>query len=113
MLQTAHRLNKRCAALLAETSRIRSISNPRSAVYGPLCLWARVDARACERAACCPIVLLDLNFQRHDWWKGMADGNCRTSPGNSSSAHFAAERAEPILREILMEAWRIGRWMPS
>ena len=89
-----------------------SSSPHRSAVYDPLELWARIDSRACERAASCPIVLLDLNFQHHDWWRAFATRNSEIDSIKSQRAHFAPERAEPLLREILMEAWSMGRSMP-
>ena len=112
MLQTAHRLNERCFSLLAETVRTGGASIELHAMYRLRELWAQVDARVCERAGRCPVLLLDLNFQRADWWRWVGQGDGRASSVNVPSALFAVERATPLLREILMEAWSIGRSIP-
>jgi len=112
MLQTAHRLNERCFSLLAETVRTGGASIELHAMYRLRELWAQVDARVCERAGRCPVLLLDLNFQRADWWRWVGQGDDRASGVNVQSALFAIERATPLLREILMEAWSIGRSIP-
>ncbi len=112
MLETAHRLNERCISLLAETVRIGGASVELNAMYGLRELWAQVDARACERAGRCPVLLLDLNFQRKEWWMQVGHGDARAPSVNGPSALFTEEHATPLLREILMESWSIGRSMP-
>ena len=67
LLPTAHRLNERCFSLLAETVR-KGAGLEQHGMYGLRELWAQVDARVCERAGRCPVLLMDLNFQRADWW---------------------------------------------
>src|ERR1700733_283935 len=103
MLQTAHRLNERCISLLAETLRTGGASIELHAMYGLRELWAQVDARVCERAGRCPILLLDLNFQRVDWWRRIGDGGA--SSVNGPSPFFTEGHATPLLREILMASW--------
>ena len=110
MLQTAHRLNERCFSLLAEAVRTGGASIELHAMYGLRELWAQVDARVCERAGRCPVLLLDLNFQRVDWWRRIGDG--RASNFNGPCPFFSDGHATPLLREILMESWSIGRSMP-
>ena len=112
MLQTAHRLNERCFSLLAETVLTGGASIELHAMYRLRELWAQVDARVCERAGRCPVLLLDLNFQRADWWRWVGQGDGRASGVNVPSALFTEEDATPLWREILMEAWSIGRSIP-
>jgi hypothetical protein len=112
MLQTAHRLNERCISLLAETFRAGGARIGVSAMYGLRELWAQVDARACERAARCPVLLLDLNFQRNEWWRQVSQAHARAPSVTGTYALFTQEQATPLLREILTEAWSIGRSMP-
>ena len=112
MLQTAHRLNERCISLLAETVRTGGASIELHGMYGLRDLWAQVDTLVCERAGRCPVLLLDLNFQRADWWRWVGHGDARASNVNGPSALFTEEHATPLLREILMESWSIGRSMP-
>src|SRR6266404_1250786 len=59
-LVTVRSLNTRCIARLAEQPH----DDPALSV-----LWAQMDARACERAGRCPVLLIDLNFQRSEWWQ--------------------------------------------
>jgi len=112
MLQTVHRLNKRCFSVLAETVRTGGAGIDLHAMYGLSELWAQADARVCERAGRCPVLLLDLNFQRADWWKRVGHGDSRSSSISGMPALFTVEQAAPLLREILTEAWSIGRSMP-
>ena len=97
MLQTAHRLNGRCISLLAETVRTGGASIELQAMYGLRALWAQVDARVCERAGRCPVLLLDLNFQRADWWTRVGHGDSSASSVNGPSALFTVEHVTPHL----------------
>lgn len=112
VLETAHRLNEKCVTLLAQTVQAHAACISDSAILGAQDLWARVDARACERAGRCPVLLMDLNFRRPDWWNRVGRG------GENGLAHvvprmlFSQERAAPLLREILIEAWSFARSMP-
>jgi hypothetical protein len=111
MLQTAHRLNERCFSLVAETVHTGGPSIQAHAMYGLRELWAQVDAQVCERAGRCPVLLLDLNFRRAELWRSVGRGKIASSV-NGRSALFTAEHATSLLREILVEAWSIGRAMP-
>ena len=70
-------------------------------------LWRQLDARALKRAARCPILLMDLHFQRLDRWQHMTQR--RRDPVLSEAQPAPAA---PLLREILLEAWTLGRTMP-
>jgi hypothetical protein len=113
MLETAHRLNGRCFALLAETARTETAGIECNAVNGLQALWAQVDARACERAGSCPVLLLDLNFQRPASWSNVHRGEAVGPRTIRPSTLFTTEQAAPLLREIVLEAWSIARSMPS
>jgi hypothetical protein len=112
MLQTAHRLNERCFSLLSDAVRTGDASIELHAMFSLRELWGRADARVCERAARCPVLLLDLNFQRADWWGRVSRDDGRASSTSGPSAPFIVERVAPLLREILMEAWSISRSLP-
>ena len=112
MLPMARRLNERCFSLLAETFRTEGASLEQRVMYGLRELWVQVDARVSERAGRCPVLLMDLNFQRADWWGRIGHGGGRASSVNEPSALFTADRVTPLLREILMEAWSVGRSLP-
>jgi hypothetical protein len=102
-LATVRQLNTRCVALLAaeKTHDDETLS----------ALWAQVDSRACERAGHCPVILIDLNFQRPDWWQRASQRNADPLETEAERAP-ETERAVSLVREILIDAWTISRTMP-
>jgi hypothetical protein len=102
-LATVRQLNTRCVGLLAaeKPHDDETLS----------ALWAKVDARVCERAGRCPVILIDLNFQRADWWQ-RASQRSADPIGTEGERAPETEHAASLVREILMDAWTIGRTMP-
>jgi hypothetical protein len=74
-------------------------------------LWTQVDARACERAGRCPVLLIDLNFQRPERWQRPSQRSADPLLAEGASA-VHTEGAVSLVREILMDARTIGRTMP-
>lgn len=107
MLETVHRLNGQCVALLAGLAREGAPAQIPTAALASRELWARVDEAACRRAASCPVLLLDLKFQDPLWWAGVRDENADLARDSGTIHHFAVP-----LREVLMEAWSQTRMMP-
>ena len=109
-LQTVRRLNQGCVALLARRKREEAdlSAGETDLDWGG---WSKVDSRVLGRAAACPILLLDLNFQRADWWEQAVRGSIPPRP-IGRSAWFSREEAKSLVQEILTEAWSIGRTMP-
>jgi hypothetical protein len=108
MLETVHRLNGQCVALLARLASEGALAQIPTAVLASRELWARVDEAACHRAASCPVLLLDLKFQDSLWWAGVRDESAELASDSGTIRHFAVP-----LREVLMEAWSQARVMPS
>jgi hypothetical protein len=101
-LATVRQLNARCLALLAEQRHDDATLSA---------LWAQVDARVCERAGRCPVLLIDLNFQHPAWWQRASQRSA--DPLLTEGAHAPkTERAALLLREIMMDVVTIGRTMP-
>jgi hypothetical protein len=101
-LATVRQLNTRWLALLARQPHDDATLSV---------LWAQMDAHACERAGRCPVLLIGLNFQRPERWQRASQRS--TDPLLTEGAHSPdTERAVSLLREILMDAWTIGRTMP-
>jgi hypothetical protein len=101
-LATVRQLNTRCIARLAEQPREDATLSA---------LWAQVDARACERAGRCPVLLIDLNFQRCEWWQRESQRSAVPLPAEGART-LNTEGAVSLVREILIDAWTIGRTMP-
>ena len=103
VLATVRQLNTRCFALLAAEKPLDDESLS--------ALWAQVDARACERAGRCPVILIDLNFQRADWWQRASQRSADPVATDGARAP-ETDRAVSLVREILIDAWTISRTMP-
>jgi hypothetical protein len=57
------------------------------------------------------VLLLDLHFQRADWWKRASQRSGNPLPSENQHSP-ELERAASLLCEILIDAWTIGRTMP-
>ena len=106
------RLNARCIEMLADIARTEG-SLERSMIYRESGLWSRMDQRACERAGSCPVLLLNLNFERLDYWEKVCAGQEGISTSDARLALFAEAQGAPLLREILVEVWRLGGSLPG
>jgi hypothetical protein len=101
-LVTVRQLNTRCVARLAEQPHDDATLSV---------LWAQLDARACERAGRCPVLLIDLNFQRSEWWQRASQKSSNPLPSEGTDRRDY-ERAVTLLREIFMDVRTIGHTMP-
>jgi hypothetical protein len=101
-LATMRQLNTRCIARLAEQPHDDATFSA---------LWAQLDARACARAGQCPVLLIDLNFQRLEWRQCASHRSADPLlPQGASTLDTGG--AVSLVREILMDARTIGRTMP-
>jgi len=105
-------LNTRSVALLAETARIPRAPSDCPAVHGSGELWVQVEERACERAGRCPVLLINLNFESPEWWRRVSEDSAQASRSHGQPSLFNEEKAASLIREILMETWRLGRSLP-
>jgi hypothetical protein len=101
-LATVRQLNTRWLALLARQPHDDAALSV---------LWAQMDARACERAGRCPVLLIDLNLQRPESWQ-RASLRAADPLLREGASVPDTERAVSLVREILMDARTIGRTMP-
>jgi hypothetical protein len=101
-LDTVRQLNTRWLALLAKQPHEDAALSV---------LWAQMDARACERAGRCPVLLMDLNLQRPESWQRASQSSADSLPLEGTRSP-ESERAVSLVREILMDARTIGRTMP-
>jgi hypothetical protein len=105
--EIAQSLNERCLQWLASAAK----SDPAPALdmfRRNLDLWIMFDSRACARAARIPVVLLDCNFSRTDWWTSVVGFGVRPVRSNGGQNCFIASDARIVLREILTEARTIA-----
>ena len=101
-LARVHHFNERCLMLVAE----QAIEEEPLAA-----LWRQMDPRAFTRAAGCPVLLMELHFHRLDKWQRMTQRVKGPSVAQAKPSP-ADERITTLLREILLEAWTLGRTMP-
>jgi len=112
VLAAAHSLNARCMELLAEVASAPHAADAWGAVFGFQDLWRQLGTEACERAGRCPVLLLNVNLERADWWRRIREGHTVVHTG-ASIPLLAADRAAPLVREILTEARSAARAQPS
>ena len=112
MLVAARQLNERSVALLAQAVHVGPCPQGSSALTALRELGGNLDGRVCERVGRCPVLLVDLNFQQSEWWSCVAHGPSESIRLNGPPAVFTQEAAAPLLHEILLEAWSIGRTLP-
>jgi hypothetical protein len=74
--------------------------------------WACASKRTLERAARCPMVLLDFNFQRVSWWSQVLNTHPREKPRHANLSAFQRDEAMPLAHDLLLEAWSAARSMP-
>lgn len=112
VLVTARQLNERSVALLAQAVHADPSLPSSPALMELRKLANHLDSRVRERVGRCPVLLVDLNFQESEWWGCIANSSSESAQLNGPQAIFTQEAAAPLLREILLEAWSIGRTLP-
>jgi hypothetical protein len=106
---TVTRLNERGLALLTKAAQALDAAKPQTPCKEILPLWARASESTLSRAACCPMVLLDFNFQRLAWWTRVINAE---APGESRQLRlstFHTDEAIFLARDLLLEAWSAAR----
>jgi hypothetical protein len=110
LLQTTiRRLNERGLALLTKAAQASHQAEGLASWKEVLPLWARASETTLGRAARCPMVLLDFNFQRVAWWSRVIETpRCREYRQPRVNA-FQTDEALPLARDLLLEAWSAAR----
>ncbi len=109
MLEKARQLNARCFAALVQAVKTRVQGAVHSGSHATPVLEvlsefvSQIDARVCERAGSCPVLLLDLHFNAPDYWDRVTVGMRLGEP----AALFTQDAASPLVHEILMQAWTL------
>jgi hypothetical protein len=111
VLATARGLNARCLALLREVSSEPHAGDAYSAVFGCQDLWKQLDPEACDRAGSSPVLLVNINLERMDWWDRIR-GRHTVIYADPPIPLFATDRATGLVREILTEARSGARSQP-
>jgi hypothetical protein len=107
---TVRRLNYACLALLVKSKPTDRWTGTKGldALLGD---WSSADPDSLERAASCPVLLLDLHFQRSEWWESVRRGSLPDSVLDGASSSAITD-TRSLVQDILTEAWSIGRSTP-
>jgi hypothetical protein len=108
---TVRRLNERGLALLAKAAQTLDVTDPQAAWNEIIPLWARASEGTLGRAARCPMVLLDFNFQRLEWWSQVIAAQASQESRRPRLSGFHTDEAISLARELLLEAWSAARDM--
>ena len=87
------------------------VTEPQASWKEILPLWARASESTLGRAARCPMVLLDFNFQRVAWWSRVIDAPPSEESRQPSLSAFHTDEAISLARDLLLEAWSAARSM--
>jgi hypothetical protein len=110
--KTVRRLNERGFAFLAKASQTGDFHERQTSWKDNVSSWACASERTLGRAARCPMVLLDFNFQRVSWWSRVIGTQAREEPRHSTLSAFQTDEAVPLARDLLLEAWSSARSTP-
>lgn len=110
LFETVRHLNGQCLNFLLQLSRTAEHSKQFACLRDHVPLWAEMDSEALVRAASCPVLLLDINFQSHEWWDASKSHIHQHAAGAIANPGF--ENAEPLMYDILTEAWTAVRSLP-
>ncbi len=108
---TVRRLNERGLALLTKTAQATNRAERLASWKEILPLWAHARETTLGRAARCPMVLLDFNFQRAAWWTRVIKTQRCGEYRQPKLSAFRADDAIPLARDLLLEAWSATRSM--
>jgi hypothetical protein len=110
LLESAvRRLNERGLELIKKAAQAVDGVNGVISWKETLILWARADKVTLDRAARCPMALLDFNFQRVAWWGRVINGQPLEGSRQPKWAAFHTDEAIPLAHDLLLEAWSAAR----
>jgi hypothetical protein len=117
MLEFVYTLNERCLQVLGDVHREPGFESPPctnwSMVEAYQELWCKLDDAGRRRAAQCPFLLLDFNFQRVTWWR-QAQGTLPRDPKHLPAVScFPVAVAREFSAEILTLAWHTAKSDPQ
>jgi len=112
LLETVRRLNERGLARLAKVAQASDAMDSFSSWKEIFPLWSHPSERTLGRAARCPLVLFDFNFQRGWWWRRVASARAPGGSRQATGSGFHTDEAIPLARDLLMEAWSASRFAP-
>jgi hypothetical protein len=108
---TVRRLNERGLTLLTKAAQALDATEPWASWKEILPLWAHASESTLGRAACCPMVLFDFNFQRLAWWSRVINAQPPEESRQLRMSTFHTDEAISLARDLLLEAWSAARSM--
>ena len=112
LADTARRLNRRGLAFLNNAKRTGNCIEQQPSWREIVSVWTSASDYALERAAQSPMVLLDFNFQRGDWWGRVANAPSYEISRRERAVTDQTDDAVPLAHDLLLEAWSAARAMP-
>jgi hypothetical protein len=106
---TIRRLNERGLDLLTKAAQLGHWADGPASWKEVSQLWARASETTLTRAARCPMVLLDFNFQRVAWWRRMINTQLSGDSALPSLSVFHTQEAISLAHDLLLEAWSAAR----
>jgi hypothetical protein len=105
---TVRRLNERGIAFLTKATQVNYWAERQASLKEIFSSWAYATEHTLSRAACCPMVLLDFNFQSVSWWSQAINTHC-DEPRHVNLSVFQTDVVIPLAHDLLLEAWSAAR----
>lgn len=112
LADAARRLNARGLALLSDAVRASNWIEQQPSLREIVSVWTCASEYAFERATQSPMVLLDFNFQRDDWWRQVTISPSREVSRRDRTATDRTDDVVLLAHDLLLEAWSAARAMP-
>ena len=103
ILESVCQVNEHLVSALVEMAKHGNVSTV--LVRQNVDALRRMDLVACKRAARIPVILLDLHFQREDWWRNASRPNGEYRATAPVASSLPVDYAAELTRESLIVAW--------
>jgi hypothetical protein len=110
-LEPVRELNERFLDLLAGAARLDGERCALDIVRLHLDLWLALPAAIRVRAAQFPFLLVNVHFERDEWWQQNTNG--RLGKGTSPPNGLPRKPAVELMHDALLLAWHIARSNPT
>lgn len=102
-LQRVRELNERCLCNVVAAIRADDRTAVGDVVSRFQSLWNQMTSEACRRIAGVPVLLMDLRFQRPEWWRWITRTGPKPIRLPDTGGHVPISDPASLVREILVE----------
>jgi hypothetical protein len=102
-------LNEQCLRLLVEEAVTRPPASAHPLLRDLAQLWAKLDAKALQRAAACPYLLMDAGFADPQRWMSAQGHQVLERERGPTVPFFTIPQAGTVMRTVLTYGWHLAQ----